>query len=205
MFHLCLKRIVRMFFLIVLTGGKQIIYSCTHIAIINNAICRSEREVRIWLLNVLVSKYRILTSHDYWCIQPRCIFLFSKRNSTRFQSQEIDLFFVLNSQEWTSYYRTDDIFGSMLEKIIYQELFCRGNFFLPNGPETFNDAFKAHMPSKVHYKVYPIVLKMPDILSFKLVPTHEVWMEIFPGYIPDRDDIGLYFFPIFKKRFTSQL
>lgn len=79
-------------------------------------------------------------------------------------------------------------------------LLYRGCFHLPNWPQTFNDAFKAHPPSRIHYKVHETVMKMPENICFELVPNHEIRMEIFPA---DRDDIALYFFPIFKRWFAS--
>lgn len=78
--------------------------------------------------------------------------------------------------------------------------YWKGSFYLPNGHESFNDAFKAHPPSSVHNKVYETLKKMPENIYFELVPKHEVWTDMFPDYCPDNDDIGLYFFPRFKKR-----
>nr|XP_043635260.1 uncharacterized protein LOC122606475 isoform X2 [Erigeron canadensis] len=48
-----------------------------------------------------------------------------------------------------------------------------------------------------------MVKEMPEHLYFQLVPRHEVWMGIFPDNTPDTDDIGLYFFPKFKKSSES--
>ncbi|KAJ9560058.1 hypothetical protein OSB04_005218 [Centaurea solstitialis] len=75
-----------------------------------------------------------------------------------------------------------------------------GSFYLPKGHESFNDVFKAHPPANVHKKVYAALKKMPESIHFELVPKHEVWMDMFPNYCPDNDDIGLYFFPRFKNR-----
>ncbi|KAJ0805146.1 putative chromatin regulator PHD family [Helianthus annuus] len=75
--------------------------------------------------------------------------------------------------------------------------YWKGCFYLPNGTQTFNEAFTAHPPSRVHYKVYETVKKMPERIYFQRVSYHDLRMDIFPA---DRDDIGLYFFPMFKKR-----
>ncbi|KAI7739658.1 hypothetical protein M8C21_031099 [Ambrosia artemisiifolia] len=75
--------------------------------------------------------------------------------------------------------------------------YWKGCFYLPNGSQKFNEAFSAHPPSRVHYKVYEIVKKMPESIYFQLVSNHDIRVDIFPA---DRDDIGLYFFPMFKRR-----
>ncbi|KAL8261306.1 hypothetical protein R6Q59_025355 [Mikania micrantha] len=74
--------------------------------------------------------------------------------------------------------------------------YWKGCFYLPNVPQKFNEAFKAHLPSRIHYKVYETTKKMPENIYFELVPNDDIRMEIFPA---DRDDIGLYFFPMFKR------
>ncbi|KAL8225696.1 hypothetical protein R6Q57_018253 [Mikania cordata] len=66
--------------------------------------------------------------------------------------------------------------------------YWKGCFYLPNVPQKFNEAFKAHLPSRIHYKVYETTKKMPENICFELVPNDEIRMEIFPA---DRDDIGL--------------
>lgn len=81
-------------------------------------------------------------------------------------------------------------------------MFYRGIFYLPNGHEKFNDAFKAHLPLSVHFKVYDTLMKMPKDVYFELVPNHDIRMKVFLGDCPDKDDIGMYFFPRFKKRFA---
>ncbi|MFS7912150.1 hypothetical protein Hanom_Chr02g00126481 [Helianthus anomalus] len=75
--------------------------------------------------------------------------------------------------------------------------YWKGCFYLPNGTQTFKEAFTAHPPSRVHYKVYETVKKLPERIYFQRVSYHDLGMDIFPA---DRDDIGLYFFPMFKKR-----
>ncbi|KAK1427230.1 hypothetical protein QVD17_15913 [Tagetes erecta] len=74
--------------------------------------------------------------------------------------------------------------------------YWKGSFHLSNWPQKFNDAFKAHPPSRIHYKVHETLMKMPENICFELVPHHEIRLEIFPA---DRDDIALYFFPRFKR------
>ncbi|KAK9073257.1 hypothetical protein SSX86_007581 [Deinandra increscens subsp. villosa] len=74
--------------------------------------------------------------------------------------------------------------------------YWNGCLYLPNGSQKFSDAFKAHLPSRIHYKVYETAKKMPENIYFELVPNDEIRTEIFPA---DRDDIGLYFFPMFKR------
>ncbi|KAI7751798.1 hypothetical protein M8C21_024743 [Ambrosia artemisiifolia] len=75
--------------------------------------------------------------------------------------------------------------------------YWKGCFYLPNGSQKFNEAFSAHPPSRVHYKVYETVKKMPESIYFQLVSNHDIRADIFPA---DRDDIGLYFFPMFSRR-----
>ncbi|KAI3762686.1 hypothetical protein L1987_53126 [Smallanthus sonchifolius] len=74
--------------------------------------------------------------------------------------------------------------------------YWKGWLYIPNGSRKFNGAFKAHPPSRTNCKVYETVKKMPETIHFELVPDHEIRMEIFPA---DRDDIGLYFIPIFER------
>ncbi|KAI3807416.1 hypothetical protein L1987_23343 [Smallanthus sonchifolius] len=74
--------------------------------------------------------------------------------------------------------------------------YWKGWLYIPNGPRKFNGAFKAHPPSRTNCKVYETLKKMPETIHFELVPDHEIRMEIFPA---ERDDIGLYFLPIFKR------
>lgn len=78
-------------------------------------------------------------------------------------------------------------------------VFCRGSFNLPNGHEIYNGAFRAHPPSNVHSKVYEALHKMPENICFELLPIP----DLFQGDSPYKDDIGLYFFPRYKKRFIS--
>lgn len=80
--------------------------------------------------------------------------------------------------------------------------YWKGTFYLPKEYENLNAAFKAHPPSCVLKKVYDTIKKMPDNIKFELIPIHEIW-DIFQGYCPDRDDIGVYFFPRFKNRFDE--
>ena len=83
-------------------------------------------------------------------------------------------------------------------------MFCRGSFTLPHGYDKYNDDFLAHPPSRVHIKVYETIVKMPESIYFELAPKHEIYEELFSDSLPDKDDIGLYFFPDFSHRFTSQ-
>ena len=61
----------------------------------------------------------------------------------------------------------------------------------------------AHPPSRVHMKVYEAMMNMPESINFELAP-QELYMEMFSDSLPNKDDIGLYFFPSLKKRFESK-
>ncbi|KAI3513342.1 hypothetical protein L1887_20673 [Cichorium endivia] len=81
--------------------------------------------------------------------------------------------------------------------------YWKGSFYLLNEHEKMNCAFKAHPPSTVHNKVYETLKKMPENMYFELVPIYQVWEDICRGYCPDKNDIGLYFFPRFKNSYDK--
>lgn len=69
----------------------------------------------------------------------------------------------------------------------------KGSFKLKD--EEASDGFWAHHPAKVRRKVYEFSKKMPEVIEFELLPCQDFLMDIFQGDCPDKDDIGLYFFP----------
>ncbi|GJY55552.1 hypothetical protein Tco_0454667 [Tanacetum coccineum] len=81
--------------------------------------------------------------------------------------------------------------------------YWKGSFTLPHGHGNFDNIFLAHPPSMVHNKVYETIVKMPEEICFELAPNHDVYMELFSGSLPDKDDIGLYFFPSFSHRIMA--
>ncbi|PWA89968.1 zinc finger, RING/FYVE/PHD-type [Artemisia annua] len=85
-----------------------------------------------------------------------------------------------------------ETFGPYIPALIS---YWKGNFTLPNDYGKYNDEFLAHPPSRVHIKVFETTVKMPKSISFELAPNRDVYMELFSGSVPDKDDIGLYFFP----------
>ncbi|GJX37607.1 zinc finger, RING/FYVE/PHD-type containing protein [Tanacetum coccineum] len=78
--------------------------------------------------------------------------------------------------------------------------YWKGSFTLPHSYQKYNDIFLAHPPSRVHNKVYETIVKMPEEIYFELAPNHDIYMELFSDSLPDKDDIGLYFFPSFSHR-----
>ncbi|CAK9147974.1 unnamed protein product [Ilex paraguariensis] len=58
-----------------------------------------------------------------------------------------------------------------------------------------SDGIQAHPPSRVRCKVYEFSKKMPEVLQFELVPRINLWTDLFQDDCPDKEDIGLYFFP----------
>ncbi|PWA89967.1 zinc finger, RING/FYVE/PHD-type [Artemisia annua] len=82
--------------------------------------------------------------------------------------------------------------------------YWKGSFNLPNGHENLNDVFMAHPPSRVHMKVYEAMMNMPESINFELAP-QELYMQMFSDSLPNKDDIGLYFFPSLKKRSENNM
>ncbi|XP_042041689.1 uncharacterized protein LOC121787125 isoform X2 [Salvia splendens] len=58
-----------------------------------------------------------------------------------------------------------------------------------------NHLVRAYPPLQVYRKIFDISKKMPQVLHFELVPSKPILNNLFNDYIPDRSDIGLYFFP----------
>ncbi|XP_057805098.1 uncharacterized protein LOC131020357 isoform X3 [Salvia miltiorrhiza] len=58
-----------------------------------------------------------------------------------------------------------------------------------------NHLVQAYPPSPVRKKIYEFSKKMPKVLCFELVSSKPFWNNLFNEHIPDRSDIGLYFFP----------
>ncbi|XP_056683910.1 uncharacterized protein [Spinacia oleracea] len=52
---------------------------------------------------------------------------------------------------------------------------------------------QARLPCKVHRKVYDLLRKFPEILSFEMLPRKDFWEDIFQEVGPSELDIGLYF------------
>ncbi|KAJ7943346.1 RING/FYVE/PHD zinc finger superfamily protein [Quillaja saponaria] len=57
------------------------------------------------------------------------------------------------------------------------------------------ERISAHPPSKVSLKAYEFSKQMAEVLQCKLHPLREQWPENFQTYIPDGNDVGLYFYP----------
>lgn len=73
--------------------------------------------------------------------------------------------------------------------------FDRGIFKIINDVKQrliFED-IQARLPCKVHRKVYDLLRKFPEILSFEMLPRKDFWEDIFQEVGPSELDIGLYF------------
>ncbi|XP_047973337.1 uncharacterized protein LOC125215817 isoform X2 [Salvia hispanica] len=64
-----------------------------------------------------------------------------------------------------------------------------------NAQKEINHLVRAYPPFQVYKKIFDISKKMPQVLHFELVPSKPILNNLFNDYIPDRNDIGLYFFP----------
>ncbi|KAL1566354.1 hypothetical protein AAHA92_01974 [Salvia divinorum] len=64
-----------------------------------------------------------------------------------------------------------------------------------NAQKEINHLVRAYPPLQVYKKIFDISKKMPQVLHFELVPSKPILNNLFNDYIPDRNDIGLYFFP----------
>ncbi|XP_041997872.1 uncharacterized protein LOC121747816 isoform X1 [Salvia splendens] len=64
-----------------------------------------------------------------------------------------------------------------------------------NAQKEINHLVRAYPPLQVYKKIFDISKKMPQVLHFELVPSKPILNNLFNDYIPDRSDIGLYFFP----------
>lgn len=59
----------------------------------------------------------------------------------------------------------------------------------------FCDGFLAHLPGKVRHKVLVYTQLMPNVLPCTMLPSCNVWEEIFQNESPTIKDIALFFFP----------
>ncbi|KAL0421946.1 UNVERIFIED_CONTAM: hypothetical protein Slati_3217500 [Sesamum latifolium] len=59
---------------------------------------------------------------------------------------------------------------------------------------------EGYSPSQVRRKVYRFSKQMPEVLHFELVSCKNFWKIFFQEYLPDRRDIGLYFFSSDRER-----
>lgn len=58
-----------------------------------------------------------------------------------------------------------------------------------------NHLVEAYPHSRVRKKIYEFSKEMPEVLQFESVPSETFWKSLFNESIPDKRDIGLYFFP----------
>uniref|UniRef100_A0A3Q7GX49 AIPP2-like SPOC-like domain-containing protein n=1 Tax=Solanum lycopersicum TaxID=4081 RepID=A0A3Q7GX49_SOLLC len=76
----------------------------------------------------------------------------------------------------------------------------KGNFDILGELELAPGYIQAHSPCRVRRKVYEFSGRLPDTLKLELVPRGDIWASLFNGYIPDKEDIGLYFFASERER-----
>ncbi|XP_027773757.1 uncharacterized protein LOC107022396 [Solanum pennellii] len=76
----------------------------------------------------------------------------------------------------------------------------KGNFDILGELELAPGYIQAHSPCRVRRKVYEFSGRLPDTLKLELVPRGDIWASLFSGYIPDKEDIGLYFFASERER-----
>ncbi|KAL0357446.1 UNVERIFIED_CONTAM: hypothetical protein Scaly_1430300 [Sesamum calycinum] len=78
----------------------------------------------------------------------------------------------------------------------------KGSFCIHNDLKhaELNLQIEGRSPSQVHRKVYRFSKQMPEVLHFELVSSKNFWKIFFQEYLPDRRDIGLYFFSSDRER-----
>ncbi|KAL0364718.1 UNVERIFIED_CONTAM: hypothetical protein Sangu_0569400 [Sesamum angustifolium] len=121
------------------------------------------------------------------------------------------------STSWKHLEPSKTLFGSMSqqrketgkgESITYFT-WGKHNCFYPKGSFCIHDNLKhaelnlqieGRSPSQVHRKVYRFSKQMPEVLHFELVSSKNFWKIFFQEYLPDRRDIGLYFFSSDRER-----
>ncbi|XVF54423.1 hypothetical protein PTKIN_Ptkin05aG0179100 [Pterospermum kingtungense] len=58
----------------------------------------------------------------------------------------------------------------------------------------FFDGFQAHPPGRVWHKALQFSKQMPGVLLCSLLPSSDVWMDVFHNECPKMEDVSLYFF-----------
>ncbi|XVF11801.1 hypothetical protein REPUB_Repub08aG0059100 [Reevesia pubescens] len=59
----------------------------------------------------------------------------------------------------------------------------------------FFDGFQAHAPGKLQHKALEFSKQMPGVLLCTLLPSSDVWVDVFHDKCPNMEDVALYFFP----------